>query len=327
MKRRAFLAGTAALLATAQTPAAHSGEIKKIGWLSSGTLPVPGSNPVRTRSATEVAQFFDALKSYGWIEGQNVIVERRYADGRLERLLELASALVAHQVDAIHATSGTAGLAAKNATSTIPIVVIAGDIVGQGLVASLARPAGNVTGQTVLAIDLAGKRLDLLRELLPQAATIAVLGCDTKNNPAWSSTETAARTLGLRLVPYQATTSGEIEAMLKQATSDRVDGLLVLDCSAYNAIDRTVLLRHRLPAIYYVETFAHAGGLMAYLDTFAVFRRSAWYIDRILRGTKPADLPVEQATKPRLVINGRTAKELGLVIPHSILVRADEVIQ
>jgi putative ABC transport system substrate-binding protein len=335
MKRRTFLSGITVLLATRGIVGAqHSGETKKVGWLSSGTLPVAGPNPISTRAAAEVAQFFDALKSYGWIEGQNLIVERRYAAGTTDKLPQLAAELVALNVDVIHVTSATAATAAKKATSTIPIVALASDMVGLGLVSSLARPDTNLTGQNLMLIEVAGKRLHLLRELLPHAAQIAVFGCGDTRAPAtrmglsWPFVKAANKSLKLRLLEYTPQSSDEVRASLQDALNRRADGLLVLDCPRFNAIDRMSLLRHRLPAIYYVESFAFAGGLMSYgPDAYYFFRRSAWYIDRILRGASPRDLPIEQPTKLRLVVNLKTAKDLRLTVPNEILVRADEVIE
>jgi putative tryptophan/tyrosine transport system substrate-binding protein len=331
MKRRVFLSVLAVLAAADIGSAQQSADTKRLGWLSTGRLPVAGSNPALTRSATEVAQFFDALKSHGWVEGQNLIVVRRYADGRQDQLPHLAADLVKHKVDVIHATSGTAALAAKTATASIPIVALAGDMVQQGVVSNLSRPEANVTGQNLMFTELAGKRLQLLTELLPGASRFAVFGCGPGTNMglSWPSVEAAHRLLNVRLLQYTPQNAGEIEAALKDASKSRVEGLLLLDCPSFNLPDnRHVLLRHRLPAIYYVDTFAFAGGLISYSpDPHHFFRRSAWYVDRILRGTTPANLPVEQPTKVRLVINKKTAKQLGVNIPGSVLLRADEVIE
>ena len=331
MKRRTFLTACVAASTTARFGFAQQpGEVKRLGWLSTGTVPFVGDNPALTRSATEVAQLFDALKSYGWIEGQNLIVQRRYAGGKTDELPRLAAELVALKVDVIHATSGTAALAAKRATASIPIIALSSDMVGQGLVSNLARPDSNVTGQNLLFTDLAGKRLQLLRETLPRASRIAVFGCGpgTEMGLSWPFVEGANRLLKFQLLQYTPQTLDEITVALQDASTRRADGLLVLDCPRFNSLDRVPLLRHQLPAIYYVETFAWAGGLMSYSpDAYAFFRRSAWYIDRVLRGATPANLPVEQPTQLRLVINLKTAKALGLTIPPSLLLRADQVIE
>ena len=331
--RRVFLISLTVLVA-AQLASAQGMGSKRLGWLSAGTLPVAGGNPALTRSATEVAQFFDALKMYGWTEGQNLIVERRYADGKADQLPSLAAELVRLKVDVIYATSGTAALAAKRATTSIPIVALSGDMVQQGLVSNLARPEANVTGQNLMFVELAGKRLQLLRELLPRASQIAVFGCGDQRSPgtkmgmSWPSVQEANRMLKLRLLEYTPQKADEIEAALKDAANKRADGVLVLDCPRFNSPDKVFLLRHRLPAVYHDGSLAFAGGLMSYgPDAFDFFRRSAWYIDRILRGAVPANLPVEQPTKVRLVVNSKTARQLGLSIPADILLRADEVIE
>ena len=275
-----------------------------------------------------------ALKAHGWNEGENLIIERRYARGDLERLPALAAELVALNVNVIYATTGRAGLAAKGATDRIPIVTQSGDMVRQGLVTSLARPGANVTGQNVMSgdVEVAVKRLQLLNEVLPPASRIGVFGCgvpgdpDTTKNWAWQATESAARKFKLTLRPYSPTTLDEIDAGLRNAAR-QVDGLLVFDCSYFNGLPPKTFLRHALPAMYPFESYAHAGGLMAYgFDEIALNERHAWYIDRILRGAKPADLPVEQV-KLRLVVNLKTAQQLHVKIPYSVLVRADEVIQ
>jgi putative tryptophan/tyrosine transport system substrate-binding protein len=246
----------------------------------------------------------------------------------------LAADLVRLKVDVIFTTSGTAALTVKRATTTIPIVALSGDMVQQGVVSNLARPEANVTGQNLMFVELAAKRLQLLRELLPHASRIAVFGCGdariagTGMGMSWPSVVAANRTLNLRLLEYTPQNADEIEAALKDASNRRVDGLLVLDCPRFNSPDKVFLLRHQLPAVYHDGSLAFSGGLMSYApDAIDFFRRSAWYIDRILRGAAPADLPVEQPTRVRLVINNKTAKQLGLSIPASILLRADEVIQ
>ena len=211
-------------------------------------------------------------------------MERRYAGGKAEQLPGLAAELVALKVDVIHATSGTAALAAKNATGTIPIVALSGDMIAQGLVSNLARPDANVTGQNMMLVELAGKRLYLLRELLPRASRVAVFGCGPGANMdiSWPSVEAANKSLKLELLQYTPQTEDEVGIALKDATSRRANGLLVLDCPRYNSIDKTAL---------------------------------------------PASLPVEQPTRLRLVINLKTAKALGLTIPSSLLLRADQVIE
>jgi len=327
MKRRRFLTLGTVVIALACVAHAQPAATKRIGILS------PGNPPTTSFGLRVNAEFLDTLRRHGWIEGQNVIIEARYAGGRIETLARLAAELVLLKVDVIYAQSGTAGLAAKKATQTIPIVALSGDMVGQGLVSDLARPEGNVTGQTLLSVEVASKRLHLLRELLPSASRVAVLTCagwrpGSLSARSWDAVQDAARVLRFDLVRYTPDTSEQIQAALQDAAKNRADGLMLFDCPIFNAVDRSILLRHRMPAIYYLEAFARAGGLIAYgPDELDIPRRSAWYLDRILRGAKPSELPVEQAMKLRLVVNVKTAKELALAIPNSLLLRADEVIQ
>jgi len=330
MDRRTFLPGLGAVLAAPLAAEAQRPEqVKRIGTLAPAGPPETEPTPFRLRLRAELQ---DALRGYGWIEGHNLIVERRYAAGRIEQLPELAAELVALKVDLVIAVNSTAARAAKKATGSIPIVALTDDPVGHGLVVSLARPGGNVTGLTTRSPDIAAKRLDLLLELLPRASRVAVLACPPNMtataNWAWPSTETGARALKLQLLPFSVQTRAEIEAALKEAARIRSDGLLVFDCGAFNLLDTAIFVAHRLPAMYYEERYVHAGGLMAYgANAFDLVRRAAWYVDRILRGAKPADLPIEQPTKFRLVINAKTAKALGLTIPPSLLLRADQVIE
>jgi len=330
MKRRAFLAG-AAILALARVSKAQREETKRLGLLSPSSPAPPTTEPFRVRIR---AALWNRLRSYGWIEGENLLVERRYAHGDLDRLPALAAELVSLKVDVIYAPTGRSGLVAKGATSSIPIVTNSGDMVRQGLVSTLARPGGNVTGQNVNSADVnvVVKRLQLLSETLgSRPLRIAIFGCgvegpDTRDNWAWPATESAARMFKVQLQPYSPTTLAEIDNALREA-SKKADALLLYDCSYFNALDHTVFLQHRLPAMYPFEFFAHIGGLMAYgFDEIAFYERHAWYIDRILRGANAAELPVEQA-KFRFVFNLRTARELRLTVPESVLVRADEIIR
>jgi len=331
--RRAFIAGATALLAAPfAAEAQQTGQIKKVGFLFPWPPPPDDADPVRLRNRAAV---HDELRNHGWIEGQNLIIERRYAAGQIDQLEQLAAELVALEPDLIYAASGTAAVAIRKANTSIPIVTHAGDMVGQGLVSNLARPDGNVTGLNLMLVEIAGKRLHLLRELLPRASRIAVLGCGDTRSPgtnmglSWPYVEAAARALRVQLLQYAPQTPDDIKAALNEASRNRADGLLLLDCARFNAItDKSIFLRHRLPAIYYLEPFAQAGGLMVYgPDEAAFYRRTGWYIGRILNGAKPADLPVEQPRELRLVINLKTAKALGLTIPPSLLLRADQVIE
>jgi putative ABC transport system substrate-binding protein len=274
------------------------------------------------------------LRELGYVEGQNLVVEYRWADGDIARLPALAAELVRLRVDVLVATTNPAVLAARQATSTIPIVFAASsDPVGTGLVASLAHPGGNVTGLSLVTPELSGKRLQLLRETLPQLARVALLW-DAGNvgmADRVKETEAAARQLGVALhVEWVRDLAGldRAFATLAQARPDAF--LTTVEPFTGDHRQRIVAFaaQQRLPAMYEERDFVDAGGLMAYGPNLAAnYRRAATYVDKILRGTKPADLPVEQPTKFELVINLKTAKALGLTIPQSLLRRADEVIQ
>jgi putative ABC transport system substrate-binding protein len=278
--------------------------------------------------------FLRGLRELGWVEGQNIAVEYRWAEGRLERLPELAAELVGLKVDAMLVGGTQAALAAKQATTTIPIVLAGiGDPVGTGLVASLARPGGNITGLSFLASELSAKQLELLKEAVPKVSRVAVLWNPTNSfhRLALRDAEAAARSLGVQLQLLEARSPNEFDSAFAVVTRKRAGALLVL-ADAVFLLHRTRLAdlaaRSRLPAMYGLTEHAQVGGLMAYAPNFAdSFRRAAGYVDKILKGAKPGDLPVEQPTKFDLVINLKTAKALGLTIPQSLLIRADQVIQ
>jgi len=278
--------------------------------------------------------FREGLKDSGYVERENVAIEYRWAENQLDRLPELAAELVRRQVAVIAATSTNAAFAAKAATTTTPIVFIVGeDPVRLGLVASLARPGGNLTGINILSGELAAKRLDLLREMVPGAARIAVLV-----NPANVMTENAlrdvaaaARVMGLQIQVLNASTSGEIDAAFATFVRERPDAIFVgLDVFFISRRAQLVNLasRHALPATYHLREFAEAGGLMSYGSNIVdTFRQAGVYAGRILKGAKPADLPVVQSTKFELVINAWTARMLGLAVPPTLLSTADKVIE
>jgi putative tryptophan/tyrosine transport system substrate-binding protein len=291
-------------------------------------------------SATSVAistveDFRQGLRELGYVEGRNILIEYRWADGRFDRLPALAAELVRLGVNVIVAANTPAALAAKNATSTIPIILVtSGDPVGSGLVASLARPGGNVTGLSLMpTLAISGKQLELLKEAFPTVTHVAVLA-----NPANPPTagllmeiELAARSLGLRIRVVQVREPKEFGDAFATMKSERAPALLVIaDPLVGDNRDRIVAFAaaNRLPAIYPYRTFVDAGGLMSYGANVAdLNRRAATYVDRILKGAKPAELPIEQPTKFELVVNLKTAKALGLTIPPSLLLRADHVIQ
>jgi len=325
LRRRDFitLLGGAAmwpLTARAQQPA----KLPTIGFLGQST-----------RSATSewTTAFAQRLRELGWIDGRNVAIEYRWGEGRNERFTQIAAEFVRLKVDVI-VTSGTPQvLAAKQATSVIPIVFTqAGDPVGTGLVASLARPGGNVTGLATLAADLAGKRLELLREVVPGLGRLAIMG--NVGNPLsvleLGEVRAAARTLGLEVHTLEIRRAQDI-ALALEALKGRADALYVCIDGLMNANQiriNTSSLGARLPTMHGAREYVESGGLMSFGPNYQdLFRRAADYVDKILRGAKPGDLPVEQPTKFDFVINLITAKALGLEVPATVLSRADEVIE
>ena len=328
MDRRAFLgvmgAGILAVptLALAQQP----GKIVRIGVLSPGPAEISAS----------LDAFRQGLRELGYIEGRNLVIEYRWAEGKFDRLPELAAELVRLKVDVLIPTGGTpAILAAKNATRVIPVVFpVAADPVGSGLVASLARPGGNVTGFSNMATELTAKRLELLKEALPSLSRVAVLW--NSKNPAmarrFSDVRTAAGTLGIMFQSLEVQGDpGEFERAFTTISGQRPDALLIV-LDAFTILHRArvveLAMRHRLPTMAEGRVYVDAGALMSYgQNPSDTYRRVADYVDKILKGTKPADLPVEQPTKFELVINLKTAKALGLTIPESLRFRADQVIQ
>jgi putative ABC transport system substrate-binding protein len=278
--------------------------------------------------------FGQALRERGYMEGQNIVIEHRWAEGRLERLPKLAADLVRLKVDIIVALSAPAAQAAKQATTTIPIVMVGvGDPVEARLVANLSRPGGNITGSSSLAGELSAKRLELLKEVVPGLARVAVLW--NSANPAkavdWREAQVAARTLRVSLQSREVRGPGDFESVFARMTKDRPDALLALgDPLLLQERGRIVefAARNRLPAMYEHRVYTDAGGLIAYGPDFReLYRRAATYVDKILKGARPADLPVEQPTKFELVINLKTARTLGLTIPPSVLSRADQIIE
>ena len=281
--------------------------------------------------------FRQGLRDLGYIEGRNVVIEIRSAEGKLERLPALAAELVALRVDVILAAGTPHALAAKQATRTIPIVFAAAtDPVMDGLVTSLARPGGNVTGLSSLGSELVAKRLELLKQAVPGVSRVAVLwhpgalGERTEKDML-KEAEVAARALGVRLQFVEARGPADFDRAFSDMTRARVDALTLLTSTMFLSERRRLVAlaaKHRLPAVYPWREVVDAGGLMSYGPDFAdLFRRAATYVDKILKGAKPADLPVEQPTKFELVINLKTAKALGLTIPQSLLRQADQVIE
>ncbi len=310
------------LVADAQQP----GKVYRIGHLS-------GSGEVSSEPFVDA--FREGMRALGYIEGQNWVLDARYAEGKVERLSSLAQELIHRKPDVLLASTTPGSVAAKAATSTIPIVmVLVADPVGTGIVPSLARPGGNITGMTTIVAELAGKRLELLKEIVPTASRIAVLV--NPDNPAalpqMRSAEEAARRLGIEVRPVlEVRSPGDLERAFGAAVRARAGGALrMIDPLIAMLRKETASLaaKHRLPVIYPSRLDVEAGGLIAYGANFPEqYHQAATFVHKILRGAKPADLPVEQPTKFELVINMKTAKTLGLMIPQSVLIRADEVIQ
>ena len=325
MKRRIFIALLA--VATAAWPlgtGAQQGEkTYKIGILSAGSPETGGRSIVN-----------ESFRELGYVEGKNLTFERRYAEDRLDRLPGLAAELVSLKVDVIMAAGTLAPLAAKRATSTIPIVMMsAGDPVGSGLVAGLAQPGANVTGMSLMAPDLGGKRLQLLKELLPEISRVAVLwnAANPYSALVFKESVGAARTLGVELQSLEIREPPDLDAALEAATGRHADALVAVEDPLTSDLRKKVAefaINHRLPTISGLRVFADSGALMSYgADLADIIRRSVVYVDKILKGAKPSDLPVEQPTKFELVINLKTAKLLGLTVPPLLLARADEIIE
>jgi putative ABC transport system substrate-binding protein len=304
--------------------AAHAADEKRhtVGILSAGG------------AGAADAAFLDALREFGWIAGRNVVFENRYAENRLDRLPELAADLVRLKVDVIAVGGTLAPLAAKQATATIPIVMMAaGDPLGTGLVASLARPGGNVTGMSLMSPDLVGKRLQLLKEVLPRLSRVAVLwnAANPYSALVFKATQDGGQTLGIEVRSLDVRGPDDFDRIFEAARQQRPDALITVEdplTGDHRKLIADFAAGQRLPALYGLRTFVAAGGLMSYGASLTdLFRRAAGYVDKILRGAKPADLPVEQPTKFELVINLKTAETLGLAVPPTLLALADEVIE
>jgi putative ABC transport system substrate-binding protein len=276
----------------------------------------------------------EGLRQLGYAEGQNLVIEYRSADGRDDRFPGLARELLALKVDVIVTRGTPAAKAVKNATSTVPVVMMAsGDPVGVGLVTSLARPGGNITGLSAIVGELSPKRLELIREIVPGLARIAVLA-NTSNDAVrrdWAVIETAARSLGIQSQLLDLRKSDALGPTFDDASARRADALVVVIDAITQANQQRIVdlaMKHRLPAIYSSREFVDAGGLISYGVSYPdLYRRAATYVDKILKGTKPADLPVVQPTKFELVINLKTATALGIEVPPTLSARADEVIE
>jgi putative ABC transport system substrate-binding protein len=284
---------------------------------------------------TNLKAFRQGLGELGYVGGKNILIDYRYADAKLDRLPALAAELVALKVEVIVTSGPTATRPAKEATAMIPIVMANdNDPVGYGFVASLARPGGNITGLSTLSAELNGKRLELLKEIVPGLSRVAVFRTSTNpgNAQALKETELAAGALGLKIQYSDIRDPKDIEAAFKAARNQRSDGILALNTPFINTSYRQQLaalaVKNRLPAIYFSARYPEDGGLMSYgVSSADLFRRAATYVDKILKGAKPADLPVEQPTKFEFIINLKAAKQIGLTIPPNVLARADRVIR
>ena len=323
MDRRAFLrlAALGTLAAPLGSEAQQAGKVFRIGVLAETSWP-------------PFESFRHGLRDLGYVEGRNMVVEYRWTEGRQERFADFAAELVHLKIDVIVTWGHAAARAARNASGTVPIVMAAtADAVGAGLVSSLARPGGNITGFSAHNPELEGKRMELLKEAVPRLARVALLG--RRGNVLYpvflSESHSSARRLGVQLQPVEVSDSADLKGAFARMTKERADALIVAPDTVavlWRTEIAALAAKHRLPAIYLHTEHVHAGGLMAYGPNYHdLFRRAATYVDKILKGAKPADLPVEQSAKFELVINLKVAKALGLTIPRSLLLRADQVIQ
>jgi putative ABC transport system substrate-binding protein len=332
MKRREFitLLGAAAVAWPLAARTQQGAKVARIGYLLTGSLETPAMR-------STVDAFRQGLREHGYVEGQTIVIEYRSAEGRIERFPQLAGELAALQLDLILAPNTPAARAVQRATTTIPIVApVMGDPVGDGLVASLARPGGNITGLTFLGPELVAKRLGLLKQALPSASRIAALwqpGAygERTTREMLQATDAAARNLAMQLQLVEVRGAAEFDGAFSAMIGNRADALIVFPSPLlFSERKRIVDLatKHRLPLSAQAREFAELGALMAYGASITdLHRRSATYVDKILKGANPADLPVEQPTKFELVVNLKTAKALGLTISESFLLVADEVIE
>ena len=306
------------------TDAQPSTQVPRAGWLYPG---------FRIGATPSLEGFRQGLRDLGYVEGRTITLEYRFGDGQADRLPALVAELVRLPVDVLVVVGTTALRPAQHATTTIPIIMApSGDPVGEGLVASLARPGGNITGLSSRAPELSGKRLELLKEAVPTLSRVAALWHrDAPVGPYVKETQDAAQALGLQLQALEVGGPEAWEQAFAAMTREHADALVVLPSGQIESHQRVVAelaMAHRLPTMFGAREATEAGGLMSYGPDYAdLYRRAATYVDKILKGAKPANLPVEQAMKFKLVINLKTAKALGLTIPQSLLVRADEVIQ
>jgi putative ABC transport system substrate-binding protein len=327
MRRKNFIFSLA-ILALACVHLANAQQPKKVPRIGFLTPASPSAVSARTEA------FRKRLRELGYVEGKKIVIEWRYAEGKLDRLPALAAELVRLKVDVIVTGGSASTRAAKEATITIPIVMTQdSDPVGNGFVTSLARPGGNITGLSTLGLELSGKRLELLKEIVPSLSRVAVFGSSTVpgNAQQLRETELAAEAFGVKLQYLDVLDPKDIETKFRGASKGRADAVLVLLGPVFNSRRTQVVelaVKSRLPALYPQSEYVEDGGLMTYgVSVNDLFRRAATYVDKILKGAKPADLPVEQPTKFEFIINLKAAKQIGLTIPPNVLARADKVIK
>ncbi len=288
---------------------------------------------IGSKNQPHLEAFKQGLRERGYTEGKNILFEYRYAEGNNDRLPQLAAELVSDKVDVIVTTASVSAIAARRVTKTIPIVMTSGNPLESGLAASLAKPGRNVTGLTVLSVDLSGKRVELLTETFPKTTRIAALQSpqDFEAGAGYKETQEAAKAFSLRLHPVEVQSANDFELAFAQMNKAGETALLVILSPMITFNSRRIVelaLKYRLPGMYPTKQFAEEGGLMAYGPLIAdLYRRSATYVDKILKGANPGELPVEQPTKFELVINLKTAKQIGVTIPANVLARADRVIK
>ena len=327
IRKTSYLALCALLFAhCVSAEAQQAKKVPRIGYLG-------GTSGSAVGGRTEA--FRQGLRELGYVEGKNIVIEYRHHEGKVDRLPALAAELVRLKVDIIITAGAPAARAAKEATSTIPIVMTnVGDPVGSGFVASLARPGGNITGLSTLAPELSGKRLELLKEIVPRLSRVAVFGTSTTpdNAPSLKEVELAAKALGVNVQYLNVLDRKDSETAFRDAVKGLAEAILMMVSGTVGNSQRPqfveLAVKSRLPAIYYRSEYVEAGGLMFYgVNILDLDRRAATYVDKILKGRKPADLPVEQPIKFEFIINLNAAKHIGLTIPHEVLARADRVIR
>ena len=327
MNKKVLSLALCAMLLASSFPvdAQQGGKIPRIGYLNATS---PSTSPAR------VEAFRQGLRELGYVEGKNIVIEFRHAEGKIDRLPALAAELVRLKVDIIVSGGPATTRPAKEATSTIAIIMAQdNDPVGTGIVASLAQPGGNITGLSTLAPEISGKQLELLKEIVPKLSRVAVLGTSTIPSQVQTLREVdlAAGALKVKIQYLDVLDPNAIESAFQTATNGRADALLVLQSAVMNPQREKVAdlaVKNRLPAIYFQNQYMEVGGLMYYgPNTPDLFRRAATYVDKILKGRKPAELPVEQPIKFEFIVNLKTAKQIGLTIPPNVLVRADRVIR